>query len=116
MPPPIDLLFIENVGNFVCPASYDLGENLPVVLLSSTEGEDKPLKYPLAFDTADLALLTKIDLADAVGFERGDAYDSIAAVHPGLPVLEISAKTGQGFDAWLTLLRGRRQRGTAAPT
>ncbi len=102
-----EVLFIENVGNLVCPASYDLGENLRVVLLSVTEGEDKPLKYPPIFHSADLALITKVDLADAVGFDSGALKANIEAVNPGLPVIELSARTGEGMDAWLELFRNR---------
>ncbi len=103
----VDVLFIENVGNLICPAEYDLGENLRVVLFSVTEGEDKPLKYPLAFNTAHVALVTKIDIADAVEFKRDAARENIGAVHPAMPILEVSAKTGQGFEAWLAYLRAR---------
>jgi hydrogenase nickel incorporation protein HypB len=104
----LDMLFIENVGNLVCPSSYDLGEHLRVVLLSVTEGEDKPIKYPTIFNTADLALFTKIDLSDATGFSREAALGYIAEVRPGLPVLEVSARTGAGMDAWIeTLVRNR---------
>lgn len=102
-----DLLAIENVGNLICPAEYDLGEDLRVVLFSVTEGEDKPLKYPLAFNTADLVLVTKIDLAAAVAFEREAALANIARVHPGIEVLEVSARTGEGFDRWITFLERR---------
>jgi hydrogenase nickel incorporation protein HypB len=104
----LDLLFIENVGNLVCPASYDLGENLRVVLMSVTEGEDKPLKYPTIFNTADLAVITKIDMAEAAGFDRALAHRNIRDVRPGLSVLETSARTGEGFDAWLHVLRAHR--------
>ena len=100
----LDLLFVENVGNLVCPSSYDLGEDLRVVLMSVTEGEDKPLKYPTIFNSADLAILTKVDLAQATGFRREEALRSIEAVRPGLPVLETSARTGQGMEAWLEKL------------
>jgi hydrogenase nickel incorporation protein HypB len=100
----LDLLFIENVGNLVCPSSYDLGEALRVVLLSVTEGEDKPLKYPTIFNTADLAVITKIDLADAVEFRRDDAYHNIGEVRPGMEVLEVSARSGAGMERWLTRL------------
>jgi hydrogenase nickel incorporation protein HypB len=96
----LDMLFIENVGNLVCPSSYDLGENLRVVLLSVTEGEDKPLKYPTIFNTADVALITKIDLAEAVEFDLAAAHDSIQRVRPGMRVFEVSAKTGEGMEAW----------------
>ncbi|MGD9781415.1 MAG: hydrogenase nickel incorporation protein HypB [Kiritimatiellia bacterium] len=93
-------LFIENVGNLVCPASYDLGEDRRVVLLSVTEGEDKPLKYPVIFLPADLVLVSKIDLADAVGFDREKALANIRQTAPKATILEISAKTGAGLDAW----------------
>ena len=97
----LDVLFVENVGNLVCPASYDLGESLRVVLLSVTEGEDKPLKYPTIFATADLAVITKIDLASAAGFDEASALTAIAGVRPDLPVVKVSARTGEGLDAWL---------------
>jgi hydrogenase nickel incorporation protein HypB len=100
----LDFLFIENVGNLVCPASYDLGEHLRVVLLSVTEGEDKPLKYPTIFNGADLALLTKIDLADAVGFDRAEVLNNLREVRPGLEVIETSARTGAGMAEWLDRL------------
>ncbi len=105
----LDLLFIENVGNLVCPASYDLGENARAVLMSVTEGEDKPLKYPGIFFAADLAILTKMDLADAVEFDGATAKANIAAVNPAAPVLSLSAKTGEGMEAWVSLLRARSQ-------
>ena len=104
----LDFLFVENVGNLVCPASYDLGEDLRLVLFSVTEGEDKPLKYPTIFNTADLAIVTKIELSDAVGFDREAAYRNIRAVRPGMEILEVSAKTGQGMEAWMQLLENRR--------
>ncbi len=94
----LDVLFVENVGNLVCPAAYDLGESLRVVLLSVTEGEDKPLKYPAIFASADLAVITKVDLAEAVEFDRAAALAAIEDVHPGLPVHEVSARTGAGVD------------------
>jgi hydrogenase nickel incorporation protein HypB len=97
----LDVLFIENVGNLVCPSSYDLGESLRVVLLSVTEGEDKPLKYPTIFNSADLAIVTKIDLADAVGFDRDELRRNVDAVRPALRTLELSARTGTGLDAWV---------------
>ena len=102
-----DVLFLENVGNLVCPSSYDLGEHLRVVLLSVTEGEDKPLKYPTIFNTADLALITKIDLAGAVDFDRGAAWRNIHDVRPGLEVIEVSSRTGEGMDRWLARLARR---------
>lgn len=100
----LDVLFIENVGNLVCPSSYDLGENLRVVLLSVTEGEDKPLKYPTIFNTADVALITKMDLAEAVEFDLSAAHDNIQRVRPGMHVFEVSAKTGEGMEAWREFL------------
>ena len=102
-------LFVENVGNLVCPSDYDLGEDLRVVLLSVTEGEDKPLKYPATFHHADVALLTKIDLAAAVEFDRAATYANLAQVHPALRVFETSAKTGLGLDAWLDFLIEQRR-------
>lgn len=103
----LDLLLIENVGNLVCPSSYDLGEAMRVVLLSTTEGEDKPLKYPTIFNTADVALLTKMDLADAVDFDRAAALANIQSVRPGMLTLEVSAKTGEGMQAVLALVEER---------
>ncbi|MBV8828141.1 MAG: hydrogenase nickel incorporation protein HypB [Acidobacteriaceae bacterium] len=100
----LDVLFIENVGNLVCPSSYDLGENLRVVLMSVTEGEDKPLKYPTIFNTADLAIITKTDLAAAVEFDRDAALRNIESVRPGLNVIEVASKTNAGIDDWLDLL------------
>jgi hydrogenase nickel incorporation protein HypB len=101
------LLCIENVGNLICPAEYDLGEDLRIALFSVTEGEDKPLKYPLAFNTAHLVLITKIDLAPHTGFDRAKALENINRVHPEVPVLELSARTGSGMPAWFDLLRGK---------
>jgi hydrogenase nickel incorporation protein HypB len=105
---PVDFLFIENVGNLVCPSSYDLGEDCRVVLLSVTEGEDKPLKYPSLFQSADVAILTKVDLAQAVEFDRAAALANINSVRPGLRVFETSAKTGAGLTEWLAYLRARQ--------
>jgi hydrogenase nickel incorporation protein HypB len=104
---PFDALFIENVGNLICPAEYDLGEDLRAVLFSVTEGEDKPLKYPLAFNTAQVALVTKIDIADAVGYDRAAAQRSMREVNPRIEVLEVSAKTGAGMERWIALLEER---------
>jgi hydrogenase nickel incorporation protein HypB len=101
----LDLLFIENVGNLVCPASFDLGEQLRVVLLSVTEGEDKPLKYPSIFNSADLAIITKCDLAEAVGFDREQACDNIRRVRPGLQILDTSARSQVGVAEWIAWLR-----------
>lgn len=104
----LDILFIENVGNLVCPASYDLGEHLRAVLFSSPEGEDKPLKYPTIFNTADVAVLTKMDIAEAVEFDRALARENIHQMRPGLPILETSARTEEGATTWLELLQAKR--------
>ena len=101
----LDFLFVENVGNLVCPATFDLGEALRVVLLSVTEGEDKPLKYPTIFNTADLAVVTKTDLAAAVGFDAAALRRNVQAVRPGMELVEVSARTGEGMDRWHDLLR-----------
>ena len=103
----LDFLFIENVGNLVCPSSYDLGENLRLVLISLTEGEDKPLKYPTIFNSADVAIVTKMDLAPAVEFDWDSAYGNIQAVRPGMQVLRLSAKTGDGMEEYLSFLTAR---------
>jgi hydrogenase nickel incorporation protein HypB len=104
----LDILFIENVGNLVCPSSFDLGEDLRLVLFSVTEGEDKPLKYPTIFHTADVVLITKTDLARAVEFDADAAHGSIQSVRPGMAVFEVSTKTGEGMDCWLNYLLTRR--------
>lgn len=107
----LNLLIIENVGNLVCPASYDLGEDLRVVLLSVTEGEDKPLKYPPMFQSADVVIISKVDLAQACGYDREAALASIRRVAPRARVFETSARTGQGMDAWGEfLLQQQRER------
>ena len=105
----LDYLFIENVGNLVCPSSYDLGEKIRVALLSVTEGEDKPLKYPTLFNSADAAVITKTDIAEAVGFDRESALKNIAAIRPGIRVFETSAKTGAGTEDWLNYLAEQRK-------
>jgi hydrogenase nickel incorporation protein HypB len=104
----LDFLFIENVGNLVCPSSYDLGEDLRFVLLSVTEGEDKPLKYPTIFNSADVAVITKSDLAIAVEFDEELARRNIQAVRPGMEVFTLSAKTGKGLPEYLEFLERRR--------
>jgi hydrogenase nickel incorporation protein HypB len=104
----LDFLFIENVGNLVCPANFDLGEDMRLVLFSVTEGEDKPLKYPMIFNTADVTLITKLDLAAAVEFDRAGAHRHIQSVRPGMRVFEISAKTGLGMEEWLDSLLATR--------
>ncbi|HSO18429.1 MAG TPA: hydrogenase nickel incorporation protein HypB [Desulfosarcina sp.] len=97
----IDLLVVENIGNLVCPAEFDIGEDKRVVVLSVTEGEDKPAKYPLMFRECDATLLNKIDLLPYLDFDMDLARTSIANIHPGMPVFETSAKTEAGFDAWI---------------
>jgi hydrogenase nickel incorporation protein HypB len=110
----LDFLFIENVGNLVCPSSYDLGENLRLVLISVTEGEDKPLKYPTIFNSADIAVVTKMDLASAVEFDWDAAYANIQAVRPGMLVFKVGAKTGEGMDNFLDFLSKRLNESRAA--
>jgi hydrogenase nickel incorporation protein HypB len=106
----LDYLFIENVGNLVCPSSYDLGERIRVALLSVTEGEDKPLRYPTLFNSADAAIVTKIDLAEAVEFNRTAALKNIDAIRPGIKIFETSSKTGSGMQDWLTWLAEQHAR------
>lgn len=105
----LDFLFIENVGNLVCPTSWDLGESLRVALLSVTEGEDKPLKYPGLFNTSDVAVLTKIDLSGPCSFNRPQALENLQRVRPGIPVFELSVKTGEGMADWFRFLTEYRQ-------
>ncbi|MGA3008209.1 MAG: hydrogenase nickel incorporation protein HypB [Opitutaceae bacterium] len=102
----VQLLFIENVGNLVCPASFDLGENRRITLLTSTEGEDKPLKYPPIFTSAHAVVVSKIDLAAVLGFDRAAALANVGRVAPQAEVFPLSARTGEGMDAWLNYLRG----------
>jgi hydrogenase nickel incorporation protein HypB len=104
----LDYLFIENVGNLVCPSSYDLGERIRVALLSVTEGEDKPLKYPTLFNSADAAVITKMDIAVPCGFDRELALKNINEIRPGIRIFETSAKTGAGLDEWLAYLEAER--------
>jgi hydrogenase nickel incorporation protein HypB len=111
----MDFLFIENVGNLVCPSSYDLGENLRLVLMSVTEGEDKPQKYPTIFNSADVVVITKDDLARAVEFDWEAARRSIESVRPGIEIFRLSAKTGVGLEAYLDFL-ARRLSEPRAPT
>jgi hydrogenase nickel incorporation protein HypB len=99
-----ELIFIENVGNLVCPAEFDVGENAKVMVASVTEGEDKPLKYPLMYSVCDLLLLNKIDLAAAVEFDRAAFLRNCRSVNPALTIVELSARTGEGMQAWLDWL------------
>jgi hydrogenase nickel incorporation protein HypB len=110
----LDFLFIENVGNLVCPASYDLGEQMRVVLLSVTEGEDKPLKYPSIFNTADLAVITKIDLAAAADFHRAEVLRNLNELRPGLEVIDVSARSGTGMSTWIARLQSGRRSSAAS--
>lgn len=100
----IDLLIVENIGNLVCPAEFDIGEDLKVVMLSVTEGEDKPIKYPLMFRVCDAALINKIDLLPYLDLTIEAIEQSILQIHPEMPVFNISAKSGEGFDAWVAWL------------
>ncbi len=100
----LDVLFVENVGNLVCRAAYDLGEHLRLVLLSVAEGEDKPSKYPPLFHSAHLAMVTKIDLAGVLGFDRAAALANLAKVAHHARILEVSSRTGEGMDTWVRFL------------
>ncbi len=110
----IDILFIENVGNLVCPSSYDLGEHAKVVLLSVTEGEDKPLKYPGIFHKAELCVINKIDLLPYVPFDLAAARENARKAHPGIDLVEVSCTARQGLDAWLAWVSRRQQKSLAA--
>jgi len=109
----LDMLLIENVGNLVCPSSYDLGEHAKVVLLSVTEGEDKPLKYPSIFVKSELMVLNKLDLLPYVPFSVEQARENARRVHPGIEIIELSCMTGDGLDRWLDWLRLNRTRNFA---
>ena len=104
----LEYLVIENVGNLVCPTTWDLGESVRIALLSVTEGEDKPLKYPGLFNTSDIAVITKTDLSEPCEFDRKTALANIQSVRPGIQVIETSAKTGAGMDEWIEFLRQKR--------
>jgi hydrogenase nickel incorporation protein HypB len=103
----IDLLIVENIGNLVCPAEFDIGEDVRVVVLSVTEGEDKPVKYPLMFRECDAALLNKIDLLPYLDYDKAAAIEYIHQIRPEMPVYEISAKTEDGFEPWIDWLRSK---------
>ena len=102
----IDLLIVENIGNLVCPAQFDIGEDARAVVLSVTEGEDKPVKYPLMFRECDVALLNKIDLLPYLNYDIDKARNYIHQVHPDMPIFDISAQTGEGLDGWIAWLKG----------
>jgi len=106
----LDLLIVENVGNLVCPSSYDLGEDAKIVLLSTTEGEDKPLKYPSIFFKSELMLLTKIDLLPYVPFSADLARENARRVHPGMEIIDVSSTTGEGLDRWMDWLKARQEK------
>lgn len=110
----LDFLFVENVGNLVCPSSYDLGEDLRLVLISVTEGEDKPLKYPTIFNSADVAVVSKVDLASAVEFDWGAAQRNVQAVRPGMKIFRVSSKTGEVTTEYLEFLEAQRAQSRAA--
>jgi hydrogenase nickel incorporation protein HypB len=116
--PPLDILFIENVGNLVCPSSHDLGEHLRVVLLSTTEGDDKPAKYPKAFRTSQALVISKLDLLPHVPFRVAAAIDDARSIQPNLATLPLSALDGTGLDAWCDYLDQQRSKlsGRNAPT
>jgi hydrogenase nickel incorporation protein HypB len=113
---PLDFLFIENVGNLVCPSSFDLGEDLRLVLVSTTEGEDKPLKYPTIFNTADVTVVTKLDLADVVDFDVAALVHNVHLVRPGMPVLKVSARKGDGIEELHRYLLNQRSALASTPT
>ena len=106
----LDILLVENVGNLVCPSSYDLGEHAKVVVLSVTEGEDKPLKYPSIFFKSELAVINKIDLLPYVPFDISKARENILKVNPGAKIVEVSCTTGEGLDIWMNWLESRREK------
>jgi len=112
----LDILLIENVGNLVCPSSYDLGEHAKIVLLSVTEGDDKPLKYPSIFFKSELAVINKTDLLPYVPFDIAKARENIEKIHPGCEVVELSCTTGEGLDRWIEWLERRREQAIAAVT
>jgi hydrogenase nickel incorporation protein HypB len=110
----LDILFIENVGNLICPTGYDLGEDFKVVLLSVTEGEDKPFKYPAIFSKAGVTVVTKMDLLPYVAFDLAAVREQVATLAPEGRLLEVSATSGAGMDAWLSLLTDAHARKRAA--
>jgi hydrogenase nickel incorporation protein HypB len=102
----LDLLVIENVGNLVCPANYDLGEDKKIVMVSTTEGDDKPSKYPAMFRISDVLVINKIDLLEYVDFDMSRVRENALAINPELKIVELSCKTGEGFEDWVKWLRG----------
>lgn len=110
----LDVLFIENVGNLICPTSYDLGEDFKVVLLSTAEGDDKPFKYPAIFAKAKVTLLTKVDLLPHVDFDVAAVRAQVATLNPDARFVEVSARTGDGMGSWCSLLEGELERKRSA--
>lgn len=103
----VDVVFLENVGNLVCPAEFDVGANIRVMILSVPEGDDKPLKYPLMFSVSDIMLVNKADVKPVFDFDLAKATERVKALNPDIKVFELSAKTGEGFDAWVQELKER---------
>lgn len=103
----VDLLIVENIGNLVCPAEFDIGEDAKAVVISVTEGEDKPLKYPLMFRVSDVTLYNKTDLLPHLDYDMDQAISNIGRIHPGMPVFQVSARTGEGFSPWIDWLKER---------
>ena len=101
----VDILFVENIGNLVCPAEFDVGAHLNIVVLSVTEGEDKPLKYPLAFRNSQVCLISKIDLLPYLDIDLDKIRNNITQVNPQMDIIEISSKTGEGLTDWIELLK-----------
>ncbi len=112
-PQSVDLVFVENVGNLVCPAEFEVGEHAKVALLSVTEGEDKPLKYPLMFQEADCLLITKMDLAPYLDLDLAQLEANVRQMNPHVTLIPVSAKTGAGLDLWLDWVRSQVQQGAA---
>ncbi|MFH1415192.1 MAG: hydrogenase nickel incorporation protein HypB [Elusimicrobiota bacterium] len=105
----VDILFIENIGNLVCPAEFDTGAHTDIVILSTTEGEDKPLKYPLVFSKAGLLLINKCDLLDVLDFDIDMLEENARKTNPAIEIIRISAKTGEGFDKWTDWVKKRKR-------
>lgn len=105
----VEILFVENIGNLICPAFFDLGAHINVVMISVTEGEDKPLKYPLAFKNSQVCVVSKIDLVEPLGFPLEVLRENIRQVNPKMEIIELSARTGEGMDKWLSLLQDKRR-------
>jgi hydrogenase nickel incorporation protein HypB len=110
----LDVLFVENVGNLICPTSYDLGEDFKVVLLSVAEGDDKPFKYPSIFSKAKVAVITKTDILPYVDFDLAAVREQVSSLNPSGTILEVSAKTGEGMDSWTGLLEAELERKRSA--